>query len=156
MLALEAPRIVALPEPISTNHLFVNLPPRAGGGRGGRVMAPEYKDWRKRADEWLMCQRPLPRFAMPVAVTLYAGEVGVGNMDAGNVEKAVVDAIVRAEIIRDDSRKWLRRLAVVWTPGLRGTLAHLRSAPADPDLSAILAQVEQNVRELVCGCRSPE
>jgi Holliday junction resolvase RusA-like endonuclease len=127
MLDLDPPALLAMPRPISTNALTRNLPGR------GRVVTKEYTAWKREAARMLAAQRPLPRFAQPVQITIYAGEGGVGMMDSDNCAKAMLDALKAAGVIHDDNRKWVRRSAVVWTPGLRGTVIKIRPAGMDVD-----------------------
>lgn len=147
MLPLDAPTYLALPPPISTNALFNNN--ARADGRRGRTITPEYSKWRKSAGTWLMCQRPLPRFVGPVEIVLFVGEVSVGNMDIDNTKKAFLDVLVKHEIIKDDSRKWLRSIEGIWTPGLRGCVALIRPADEPPRVVDVLRHLKAAGRELV-------
>jgi crossover junction endodeoxyribonuclease RusA len=143
MLPLDPPALLALPDPISTNNLFVNVPGR------GRIMSKDYREWKKTAAQMLHVQKPLPRFALPVSVTLYVGEKGVGQMDADNAAKACLDALVAAGVIHDDSKKWVRRVACVWVPDLRGTVAKLRVAEMDVSAAAIRSALKPRIAEML-------
>jgi hypothetical protein len=79
-----------------------------------------------------------------VEITYFVGEKGVGGMDAGNVEKAATDALVAAGVIKDDSRKWLRSVQIIWTPGMRGTVAVIEPAGPSPLATHIAASVRQS------------
>lgn len=116
-----------LPPPISTNNLFRNI-----AGRG-RVATTDYKAWKVEADHMLSLQRR-PRFTVPVFISLMLGEVGVGNMDSDNAAKAAIDCLKRAEVIVDDSRRWVRSSRSTWVPGFRGIVAIV--APAVEPVTA--------------------
>lgn len=140
MLALEPTARLVMPRPISTNNLFSNVPGR------GRVQTREYRAWKKEAAACLMAQRPLPRFAMPVELTIYVGENGVGMMDSDNVSKAYIDTLVQAGVIQDDSRKWVRRTAPEWVPGMAGAVIVIEAATVAPRAADIIASVPAGIR----------
>lgn len=143
MLELDAPAWIVLPDPISTNGLYNNV-----AGRG-RVMTKEYKAWKATAAKVLMLQRPLPRFALPVEVTFYVGEKGIGGMDSDNTLKAFMDALKGAGVIHDDSRKWVRRCAAVWVPMMTGCVAKIKVAGMGIDAADVRNSVHQNLRVLL-------
>lgn len=126
---------LALPKPISANHLFVNAP-----GKGRRV-SQDYKAWKKIAGGMLASQ------ATPVAplsrcqITYYIGERGVGQMDAGNAEKAYTDALVNAGVLVDDKRKHLRAVRMIWVPDMGGCVACIQEADIEPRAGTILSQL---------------
>jgi Holliday junction resolvase RusA-like endonuclease len=138
MLPFDATARLVMPEPISVNNLYSNVKGR------GRVTTKKYADWKGRAERMLSFQSPLPRFTGPVEITYFVGEKGVGGMDAGNVEKAATDALVSAGVIKDDSRKWLRSVQIIWTPGMRGTVAVIEPAGPSPLATHIAASVRQS------------
>lgn len=143
MLALDAPAYLILPPPISTNGLFANV-----AGRG-RVVTADYKAWKRKAADSLMVQKPLPHFVGPVTITLFVGEVGVGDMDSDNTAKAYLDALVKAKIIRDDKRSVVRSSRAVWVPGIRGCLAEILPAKAPPSPQQLFEKVPRGLRELL-------
>jgi Holliday junction resolvase RusA-like endonuclease len=134
---------IALPPPISTNALFANA-----SGRG-RVKTKEYRVWCGEAAKWFLAQRPLPRFTDPVNISLYVGEVDVGDMDSDNTPKAYLDALVSAKIIKDDSRKYVRSSSAVWTPGLRGCLAKITHSLPPPSAEQIAGCIPVSLRGLL-------
>ena len=143
MLALDPPALVVLPDPISTNNLFVNVPGR------GRVMSKDYTYWKRLAARTIAAQLPLPKFALPVQITFYVGEKNTGLMDSDNTLKAYLDALKTAGIIHDDNRKWLRRAVAVWVPGMGGCVARITVAGLDPSAQEIRASVRKNLLGLL-------
>ena len=143
MLALDPPALVVLPDPISTNNLFVNVPGR------GRVMSKDYTYWKRLAAQIIAAQLPLPKFALPVQITFYVGEKNTGLMDSDNTLKAYLDALKTAGIIHDDNRKWLRRAVAVWVPGMGGCVARITVAGLDPSAQEIRASVRKNLLGLL-------
>lgn len=134
---------IAMPSPISTNGLYRNV-------RGvGRVATTKYTAWKRLAAQYLSAQAPLPRFEAPVTVLIYFGEQGVGGMDADNTEKAYLDALKRAGIIVDDSRKWVRGVAAHWTPGLCGAVVVIETAGDQISLDLAFCGLSTNARELL-------
>lgn len=139
MLALDPPALIVLPDPISTNNLYLNVPGR------GRVMSKDYTYWKRLAARTLSAQSPLPKFALPVHVIFYVGEKNTGQMDSDNTLKAYMDALKTAGVIHDDSRKWVRRTGAVWVPGMGGCVAKITVAGLDPSAASIRDAVRPNL-----------
>lgn len=129
------PQYIVLPAPISLNNAYANVPGK------GRVPTAEFRAWKRRADELLRLQPKAHRFSVPVEITYFVGEVGVGSMDIGNTEKAFSDSLVRAGIIKDDSRKWVRSIRSVWVPGMAGCVAAVEPATDPIPASLVLSKV---------------
>lgn len=143
MLPLDPPAMLVLPTPISVNSLFRNVE------KIGRVITKEYKAWRKLTDQYLGAQQPLPQFNCPVRLTFYVGEKGVGMMDTDNVLKAYTDALVKAHVLTDDSRKWIRRTSAVWVPGMSGAVVRIETAGMDLLADKLRAAVKPTMRNLL-------
>lgn len=134
---------LAMPSPISTNALYRNVP------GVGRVATTKYNGWKRLAAQYLSVQSPLPNFKTPVTVLIYVGEQGVGGMDADNTEKAYLDALKRAGIIVDDSRKWVRGVAAHWTPSLSGAVVVIETASDQVNLELAICGLSVNAKELL-------
>lgn len=134
---------LVLPRPMSTNALFRNVEGR------GRVETSEYRSWQKDCRDWLRAQMPLPRFLQPVQVTLFLGEVGVGNMDADNGAKAPIDLLVSLGVIKNDSRRWVRLAQQVWVPDLRGLVIDVRTAAPQTTAQALISSLSRVQQELM-------
>lgn len=112
-LALQSGKMqdrVTLPCAPSANNLFITI-----RKTGRRVKSPDYRKW---LDEVVPA---LAFLNAPVAYPcqyhiLLAGKVNVLR-DGANVEKATIDACVKALVIPDDSLKYIRRGFWEWAPG---------------------------------------
>ncbi len=139
MLPFDPPKRVILPPPISVNNLFANVPGR------GRVTTKEYSSWKREAAATLAASGPHRQFLVPVEITYFIGEKGIGQMDAGNVEKAATDAIVAAGILRDDSRKWLRAVSLLWVPGMRSIVAVITQSDGEVDRHDVMRTIPRGL-----------
>lgn len=107
-----------IPTPPSTNHLFRNV-------KGvGRVKAGHYEDFVRRAVTAIRQQKIGPVSGRVIAI------FGVERMslqaDIDNRLKAMLDAIVTAEVIEDDSL--VTAIAISWLPSANG-MSHVRLLP---------------------------
>lgn len=142
-LPLEQPAWLVFPAPISTNALFINVPGR------GRALSGDYRAWKKLTAQILAAQRPLPKFVLPVEVTVYVGERGKGNGDIDNCSKAILDALTAAGIIHDDSRKWVRGCYPMWVPDMAGCVVVVAPAQPPPSAANITRMVRPGLRKLL-------
>lgn len=95
-----------MPTPPSTNMLYK--------GMKKRNKAKPYLKWIARATEALYQQRPLPRFNGQVRIKMTLGGLRA-NADVTNYIKAVEDRLVKNGIIVDDSKKWVKGVAIEWS-----------------------------------------
>lgn len=84
-------------------------------GQTFRTRAPtgRYKAWQKEAMEMIRLQRPR-KFDGEVAVYVRLVAPDRRGRDAGNCDKAVLDILVKAGVIVDDSNRYVRRLTFEW------------------------------------------
>ena len=85
---------VKLPWPPSVNHYW-----KARGSR--RFISPQAKAWLDEAVLLLRAARV--RFDGPVKVSMFLSPPDRRRRDGDNLEKAVMDSLVRAGVIQDDS-----------------------------------------------------
>jgi Holliday junction resolvase RusA-like endonuclease len=97
---------LTLPWPPSTNSLFTNR-------RGGRSATPAYKAWQEDAGWTLQAQHP-ERHAGPVAVTVELRNPTKRKADADNRLKAVLDLLVKHQVIAADDSTTLRSVTARW------------------------------------------
>lgn len=98
---------VELPFPPTLSACFTNVKGR------GRVPTAAYKAWQKEALWMIAAQRVKPILGR---VTVYVRLVAPDRRarDAGNVDKAVGDILVKANLIEDDSNRYVRKLTYEW------------------------------------------
>lgn len=97
-----------LPVPPSSNNMFFNT------GRG-RAITPEYKAWREEAGLMLRRQGIAP-FIGRAEVVIDIDDTVRG--DADNRSKACLDLLVAHGVLRDDSKKYVKRVSVGWKTGI--------------------------------------
>src|SRR5262245_17049678 len=99
-----------LPFPPSTNNLFAHAPVK---GRVRRFPTRTYRTWRKEAVVRILTQR-LPQFTAPVVVKLALTPRDSRPRDADNYCKPVLDALVEARLLIDDSNRYVRAVVPYW------------------------------------------
>jgi crossover junction endodeoxyribonuclease RusA len=100
---------ITLPYPPPISACFTNA-------RGkGRVATPRYKAWTEESLWSLKAQKPR-QFAGEVSI--YVGLVAPDKRirDAGNCDKAIMDVLVKAGVIKDDSNRYVKRVTYEWRP----------------------------------------
>jgi len=98
---------VELPFPVPLSACFTNAKGR------GRVPTARYTAWKTEAAWMIKSQKPEPiKGQVSVSVRLVAPDKR--HRDAGNNDKAVLDAVVRAGLIEDDSNRFVRRVSYEW------------------------------------------
>ncbi len=91
---------VKLPWPPSVNHYW-----KARGRR--RFISPKAKAWMDEA-VWIL-RAPRIRFEGAVAVRMRLSPPDRRRRDGDNLEKAVMDALVKAGVIGDDSLEYVKK-----------------------------------------------
>ncbi len=115
-LAADRPKVVALPWPPSTNHLFISR-----GNR--RFKSQAYRDWLDAARP--LAERLMPPYSYPCAVSVViCGEVNESR-DGDNFLKPILDCLVSARVLKGDSLRHINEL-------------HLRYRPADGNGEAVV------------------
>ena len=96
-----------IPFPPSTNRLWRNI-------RGRTILAPEYKDWKKRATDALLIEQGLGN--SPVLgthqVNVYLSDRFAARRDADNRLKAILDIAGKCRLVVDD--KLCRKASIEW------------------------------------------
>lgn len=118
--ASSSPVTFTIPVPPSVNQLFANKPGR------GRVKTEAYDTWCAGALTHLRLQSISPITGR--VVVLFNVERRSLAADIDNRIKAMLDAIVKAKIIRDDNQ--VTAFAAAWTPTANG-LAYVQIFPSD-------------------------
>lgn len=95
-----------LPPPISA--CFTN----AKHGKG-RVPTSRYKTWTETSLWEIKSQKPRS-FTGEVSVSIGLVSPDKRHRDAGNLDKALSDVLVKAGVIVDDSNRYVRRLSYEW------------------------------------------
>lgn len=98
---------VELPFPPTLSACFTNVPGR------GRVPTAAYKQWQEEA-LWRIVSQHLTPIKGRVAVYVRLVAPDKRHRDAGNMDKAVCDILVKAGLIEDDSNRFLRRVTYEW------------------------------------------
>ena len=98
---------ISLPFPPPLSACFTNAKGR------GRVPTARYKAWTEEALWTIRAQKPRKYDGeVSIAVALVAPDKR--HRDAGNLDKAICDALVKAGVIKDDSNRYVRRLSYEW------------------------------------------
>jgi Holliday junction resolvase RusA-like endonuclease len=100
-----------LPFPPSVNNLFAN-------SSAGRFTTQQYRDWQTAAAWRLLADKP-GRVPGPVKITLVYEEKN-GRRDLDNLLKAVLDLLVKHNVIDGDHRTVLREISAKWSANVQG------------------------------------
>ena len=103
----------------SAHHLWLPMPPSVNNlftqgmvkGRMRRFPTKKYRAWRKEAVLRIRVAR-LPRFTGPVAIKLTITPPDARPRDIDNYSKGVLDALVEAGVLKDDSQ--VQKLLAAW------------------------------------------
>ena len=96
---------IELPFPVSVNAMFGQAPGQK------RFPTADYKTWQVLAEASIRRQRPR-RMSGPVHVTLTYEDRGRADID--NLNKGVLDMLVKQQIIEDDRRQIVRSINARW------------------------------------------
>jgi len=113
----------------STNNLFATVVSRTG--KSHRVKTSEYAAWKAETVIRLrLAMKPVKTFPVSVHIIVVAGKDFRKSRDIANIEKAVGDALVEAEILPDDKVKyvWDSRQTYLPQPNLAKSFALVRVA----------------------------
>lgn len=100
---------IELPFPLPVSACFENVP------KVGRRATQRYKNWINEA-LWLVKSQKPREFAGEVSVSIGLVAPDKRARDADNTLKCIMDVLVKARVIRDDSNKYVRRISVQWVP----------------------------------------
>lgn len=98
---------IVLPFPPSVNNLFVNA------GKRGRIKSSRYEIWLNEAGWELKRQRPV-KHAGPVSVTIALCPSDKRRRDADNGCKAVLDLLVKHQVIEGDDNRFVKAVTARW------------------------------------------
>lgn len=130
--------VIHLPFPPSVNNLFSQAQmksKRTGKMVTRRFPTKKYASWRKEAVTILRVAR-FPKVAGAVAVKLTLTPPSSARRDADNYSKAVLDALVEAGVLADDSQ--VQKILCQWDHerAYPGCLVEIGPATARPPLKA--------------------
>jgi crossover junction endodeoxyribonuclease RusA len=95
----------------------VNALSRAYNGR--IISSEEHRTWAKTAAQELMVQRP-KKHTGPVSVSILLGPPHKRQFDIDNRAKAILDALVKAQVIETDSISCVQELSIKLGQGFVG------------------------------------
>ncbi len=98
---------LTLPYPPPLSACFSNVPGK------GRVPTVRYRTWTEEALWSIKAQKPV-KFNGEVSIYVALVAPDKRARDAGNCDKAVMDILVKAGVIIDDSNKYVRRVTYEW------------------------------------------
>lgn len=101
------PQTVTLPFPPSLNNAFSQTK------QGRRFPAPKYKKWAIDAITLIRVAKIRPAVGqVSIKITLHPPDNR--GRDADNYQKPILDALVKAGVLTDDSRPYVRGVHSVW------------------------------------------
>lgn len=115
---------------------MIRLPWPPGGnrrlipGRGRWILDPRYRAWKRAAAAYLVGAR---RVQGPVSLIVHASPPDRRRRDPDGILKALLDALVDARVIEDDSMAVIRRLEVIACDPVAGgsvAIAITQAAPS--------------------------
>lgn len=101
--------------PPTSNNLFINV-----NGRG-RVPSPKYREWKAIAQLAFARMQPAEVFPVSVHITVCGGKGFRKGSDICNREKGILDAMVEAGVLPDDSWEYVQRVIISYRPAASKT-----------------------------------
>ena len=98
---------IELPYPPTLNTAFLNIPGR------GRVASKQYKAWTAEA-LWMIKSQNASQFSVEVSISIGIVAPDKRARDIDNLIKPVLDVLVKALVIKDDSSKYVRKVSAQW------------------------------------------
>lgn len=100
---------ISLPWPPSVNGMYLNVKGR------GRMKTPAYSKWIVEAGWTIRAQRPR-KFTVPVNITIELCPPSRRAFDLDNKNKALLDLLVKHDVIPDDKHQWVRSVLIRIVP----------------------------------------
>lgn len=104
-IAHSRPFVCYLSKPPSVNEMFGQAPGRK------RFISKVYGQWIEESLQVFMCLKP-PRYPGQVWLSFTYEDAGQADLD--NLCKAIPDILKKANVIVDDSRKYVRGIKLLW------------------------------------------
>jgi crossover junction endodeoxyribonuclease RusA len=98
-----------LPFPLPVSACFENIP------KVGRRITGRYREWINEAMWMIKAQKPV-KFDGEVSISIGLVAPDKRARDADNTLKCLLDVLVKGQVIKDDSNKYVRRVTVQWVP----------------------------------------
>jgi crossover junction endodeoxyribonuclease RusA len=102
--------------PPTVNNLFFNVPGK------GRVKTAGYVEWLTKAGWELKAHRP-PQLDGAVRIDMRFEDAGRKDLDG--LPKAILDLLVTHQVIKDDSRKIVRKISLSWDSAVTGAVVEV-------------------------------
>lgn len=106
---------VELALPPTSNNLFINVQGR------GRVPSPKYREWKAIAQLAFARMQPASVFPVAVHITVCGGKGFRKGSDICNREKGILDAMVEAGVLPDDSWEYVQEVVISYRPAASKT-----------------------------------
>lgn len=98
---------IELPFPPPLAACFQNIPKR------GRAITPRYREWTNEA-MWMVASQKPRKHEGEVSIRIGLVAPDKRHRDCDNLMKPILDLLVKALVIKDDSNRYIRRLSVEW------------------------------------------
>lgn len=127
--------------PISANRMYVRTP-------NGVFKSRRYKAWiEENLPNVKRSMRAARRFPVEVSITVVQGRDWGPHCDIDNAAKAIVDLLTRAQVLPDDSGRYVSRVHITYMPLSARGAAVTRIEYVEPE-------EEPPATELTLFCRS--